>query len=288
MSNYIVRPLSAAELQNAVDWSGHEGWNPGHHDAQCFRSIDPEGYLGGFLNGDMISSVSAVNYDDTFSFLGLYFVRPEYRGSGHGLEIAQHALARCGRRNMGLDGIAELQDSYRKSGFTFAHNNFRFCAKVADILPKLGQVLGRGITAVNDAPDALIAYDRKLFPAPRDAFLQSWLSAPNHVSRVYTEAGQIKGYATLRPCQSGFKVGPLFADDSAIALALLASLLTTLPLDKGQHEVFIDMPQPNEAAFSAAALLGLEKVFETARMYSDHEPDIDMNRIFGITTFELG
>jgi len=288
MSNYFIRPLTADELQHAVDWAGREGWNPGVHDAECFHATDPDGYMGGFLNDKMIASVAAVNYDDAFSLLGFYIVRPEFRGSGHGWEIAKQAYARCEGRNMGLDGVVEQQDNYRKSGFTFAYNNYRFGATVGEILPKLGQVMGTGLIPLDEASDALKLYDRKLFPAPRDAFLQSWLSAPRHISRVYKEDGQIKGYATLRPCRSGYKVGPLFADDAAISQALLASLLAEVPSHHHSHQVFIDIPQPNAAALAMAAQLGLEKVFETARMYSDHEPDIDLNRIFGVTTFELG
>ncbi|WP_377190021.1 GNAT family N-acetyltransferase [Ruegeria meonggei] len=288
MSDYTIRPLTADELQHAVDWAGREGWNPGKHDAECFRTTDPDGYLGGFLDGEMIASVSAVNYDDAFSFLGFYIVRPEFRGSGHGLEIAQHALAHCKGRNMGLDGVVEQQDNYRKSGFSFAYNNYRVGAKIGEVLPKLGQVLGNGVTPVDNVSDALKAYDRRLFPARRDAFLRGWLSAPSHISRKYTEDGRIKGYGTLRPCQAGYKVGPLFADDAGIAQTLLASLLAAVPVDHHGQEVFVDMPQPNREAFALAAQLGLEKVFETARMYSDHQPDIDLNRIFGVTTFELG
>ncbi|WP_170769193.1 GNAT family N-acetyltransferase [Ruegeria lacuscaerulensis] len=288
MSNYTIRPLTEAEVKQAVDWAGREGWNPGVHDAECFRPTDPDGFMGGFLDGEMVASVSAVNYDHAFSFLGFYIVRPEYRSHGHGLEIAGHALAHCEGRNMGLDGVVEQQDNYRKSGFTFAYNNYRFGARVRDVLPKLGQVLGNGVASLSTASDALKAYDRQLFPAARDSFLQSWLGATSHISRVYTESGQIRGYATLRPCKTGYKVGPLFADDAAIAQALLASLLAAIPVDHRDHDVFVDMPQPNAAAFAMAQQLGLDKVFETARMYSDHEPDIDLSRIFGVTTFELG
>ncbi|NVO54557.1 GNAT family N-acetyltransferase [Rhodobacteraceae bacterium B1Z28] len=288
MSDYIIRPLTPDELQNAVDWAGREGWNPGHHDATCFRTTDPDGFLGGFLDGEMIASVSAVNYDDVFSFLGFYIVRPEYRGSGHGLEIAQHALAHCTGRNMGLDGVVEQQDNYRKSGFTFAYNNYRFSGTVAGIQAKLGPAGNTDVAEITDASADLIAYDRHLFPAPRDAFLRSWLNAPSHTSRMYSGNGKIQGYATLRPCQTGYKIGPLFADDAGIAQALLASLMAAIPAGHSGSEVFIDMPQPNDAAFALAAQLGLDKVFETARMYSDHEPDIDLSRIYGVTTFELG
>lgn len=288
MSDYVIRPLTADEMQTAVDWAGQEGWNPGQHDAACFYGTDPNGFLGGFLDDEMIASVSVVDYDDAFSFLGFYIVRPEFRGSGYGLKIWQRALAQRTGRNIGLDGVVDQQHNYRKSGFTFAYNNYRFTGTVIGILDTLGQSDGASISPLSQPPPELFAYDRQLFPAQRDAFLTGWLSAPNHISRVCTVEGQIRGYATLRPCQTGYKVGPLFADDAGVARGLLASLLTAVSATASDQEVFIDMPQPNAAAFALADAMGLGKVFETARMYSGHEPDVDLDRIFGVTTFELG
>ncbi|MEW2917669.1 GNAT family N-acetyltransferase [Ruegeria sp. ANG10] len=286
MSDYVIRPLTADELQQAVDWAGREGWNPGHHDAVCFHGTDTDGFLGGFLDGEMIASISVVHYDDTFAFLGFYIVHPEHRGTGHGLKLWKRAMSNSTAHNIGLDGVVDQQHNYRKSGFAFAYNNYRFTGTVADIQQALASSAGTEIlTAVSNE---LKEYDRQLFPTPRDTFLQGWISAPTHVSRVYSEVGQIKGYATMRPCRTGYKVGPLFADRPDIAETLLASLLETLPEDQSAQDVFIDIPQPNRAAFDLAAKLGLEKVFETARMYSSHQPDIDLSRIFGVTTFELG
>ncbi len=37
-----------------------------------------------------------------------------------------------------------------------------------------------------------------------------------------------------------------------------------------------------------ALLLGLSPVFETARMYTGPAPAIALDRIFGVTSFELG
>lgn len=207
MSDYVIRPLTAAELQHAVDWAGREGWNPGQHDTACFRPTDPHGFLGGFLDGEMIASVSAVNYDDAFSFLGFYIVRPEFRGSGHGLEIAQHALAHCEGRNMGLDGVVEQQDNYRKSGFTFAYNNYRFTGTKTGILAALGSQATAHISVLTEISEDLLTYDRALFPAPRSVFLREWLRAPSHASRAFIENGMIKGYVTLRPARPDIRSG---------------------------------------------------------------------------------
>ncbi len=288
MPEYEIRSLTPEEVQTAVDWAGHEGWNPGLHDATCFHSSDPAGFKGGFLDGRMIASASAVNYDDAYSFLGFYIVRPEYRGLGYGLEVAEAVKAHCNDRNMGMDGVVEQQNNYRKFGFTLAHDNYRFSGTAREILNGLGRVDARNITRLSALTDGVRDYDRQLFPAPRDTFLHGWLDAPTHISRVFRENGRIRGYATLRRCLTGYKVGPLFADDADIAQALLASLLETLPADQMDSEVFIDMPNPNARAMTLARQLGLTKVFETGRMYSSHAPDIDLGRIYGITTFELG
>jgi GNAT acetyltransferase-like protein len=52
--------------------------------------------------------------------------------------------------------------------------------------------------------------------------------------------------------------------------------------------IFLDVPEPNRAAVHLAEHYHLAPVFETARMYTGPAPAIDLARIYGITTFELG
>ena len=52
--------------------------------------------------------------------------------------------------------------------------------------------------------------------------------------------------------------------------------------------VFLDVPEPNVAACRLAETYGLAAVFETARMYRGSAPELPLDRIFGITSFELG
>jgi hypothetical protein len=55
-----------------------------------------------------------------------------------------------------------------------------------------------------------------------------------------------------------------------------------------QETIFLDVPEINRDAVDLAERFGMEKVFETVRMYSQVEPDILLGRVFGVTTFELG
>jgi hypothetical protein len=76
----------------------------------------------------------------------------------------------------------------------------------------------------------------------------------------------------------------LFADDGRAAEALygrLAAFALGGPL-------FLDAPENNPAAMKLVARHQMEEVFGTARMYLGPPPSLAHERIFGVTTFELG
>ena len=75
--DFIVRPMTIADLKLAINWAGDEGWNPGIDDANNFYVADPQGFLIGELNGEPISCISVVRYSQNFSFIGIYIVKSE-------------------------------------------------------------------------------------------------------------------------------------------------------------------------------------------------------------------
>jgi GNAT superfamily N-acetyltransferase len=105
------------EIALAADWAAAEGWNPGLADTACFATVDPAGFLIGELDGAPPATISCVNYDARFAFLGFYIVRPDLRGRGYGLRMWSAAIAHAGTRVVGLDGVVAQQQNYRKSGF---------------------------------------------------------------------------------------------------------------------------------------------------------------------------
>ena len=291
-----IRELNRDEVQTAINWAATEGWNPGHNDRDAFLSIDAGGFLGIFLRGEMIGCISAINYDETFSFLGFYIVKKEHQGKGYGLAVWKTAMAHTSvggsARIIGLDGVVEQQPQYKKSGFQFVYKNIRFGGKpnIAAVAESEGGTSNIEIVHVQDFAlqglEAVIEYDRIYFPVERRPFLEKWLTEEGHTAKVAINSkGTVCGYAVLRPCQIGYKIGPLFADSANIAKQILHRLLVPL---KGQEQLFIDVPEPNREGIEIAALLGLTKVFETARMYRGVPPAIDLDGVFGVTTFEVG
>jgi GNAT superfamily N-acetyltransferase len=272
------------EISIAVDWAAAEGWNPGLADDACFATVDPQGFLVGEIDGETAATVSCVNYSASFAFLGFYIVRADLRGRGYGLRIWNAAIAHAGPRVIGLDGVAAQQQNYRKSGFELAYANIRYGGTVAAPEAPRAQVNAQ-VIALSEIPLADVeAYDATLFPAPRPAFLRAWIGAPGHVGRAVMRDGRLAGWGVIRPSRKGRKIGPLVADDRAAAEVVLSALLA----GAGSGEIFLDVPGINHDAVALAQDLGLAPVFETARMYTGAIPPLRLERIFGVTSFELG
>ena len=262
----------------AVDWAAAEGWNPGLADAGCFAGADAGGFLIGEHQGKPAATLSVVNHDPQFAFLGFYIVRPELRGRGFGLSTWQAGIARAGKRCIGLDGVVAQQDNYRKSGFDFAYNNVRYGGVPAGLRG------GETTVPLRDVPfDWIAQSDAAVFPADRPAFLRGWIEATGHEGRALVRGGRLIAWGVIRPCRRGRKVGPLVADDRAAAHAVLAALVGAQ-----NSEIFLDVPQPNGDAVGLARSLALTPVFETARMYRGPVRPVALGQVFGVTTFELG
>lgn len=279
-TSYHIRNLRSDEIDIPIEWARQEGWNPGIHDGEMHYPVDPEGWFCAEENGEIIGVAAGINYDESFSFGGFYIIRPDHRDHGVGWSLCQKLFAHVGDRNFGIDGVYAMQDKYAtKAGMIFAYRNIRW------------QGVARGtqrpaLVPASEVPfDDLLAFDTAHFPAERRRFLERWLSQPDGNALVHLDAqGQIAGYGVIRRCYEGHKIGPLFANTPAVADEILNGLLAPIP----DETFFIDTPEPNSEAVRMARDRGMTEVFGTARMYSKRIPDLPIQEIFGVTTFELG
>ncbi len=280
-NNYLIRNMSSEEANIAVKWASKEGWNPGIYDLNAFYKTDNTGWWIGLLNDKPIAVITAIKYKNEFSFVGFYIVKSEYRGKGYGIKLWNRALESLNGILCGLDGVVDQQENYKKSGFIYAHRNVRY--KTTGLI---NVNLNPNITDINDIPfNNLLIYDSECFPASRPQFLSEWIKLPESFTLAFTENNTLKGYGTIRKCREGFKIGPLFADNETVAEELLISLLSKV---NETDNVYFDIPETNLEAVKIVNKYNMQYVFETARMYKNGTPKINMNKVFGITTFELG
>lgn len=277
--------MTRPELDWAIEMAASEGWNPGLHDADAFYAADPDGFIIACDNGEPVGCVSAVDYAGEFGFIGFYIVREELRGRRIGVELGNAAMDRLDGMAVGVDGVFNKQQSYANiGGFEYAWSNIRY-----EFENSFSGV--PAASSVRNAADVsflqLEQYDRKHFPAPRPDFLKQWIEMPESDALVIMDPNDenIIGFGVIRRCRSGYKIGPLFADAQIVAEMLMLALCS---FAEPGAPVYLDVPDANPLAVDLAESLNMKKVFGTARMYLGEPPDIAVQNIYGITSFELG
>jgi GNAT superfamily N-acetyltransferase len=271
------------EADVLAGWAATEGWNPGNADIGIAWDTDPDAFIALRQGTELVGGGTIIRYGNCYGFMGLFILRPEVRGKGLGGELWRYRLKRLQdrlepRACIGMDGVFAMVPFYQRGGFVLAHNDFRY------------QGIAHGSPdpkAVRLEPAAfgiVEEFDRAHVPAERASFLRRWLFQPGGHAVGLFEGERLTGYAVARPARNGFKLGPVFANDAGIAERLISTLMASV---EGQ-QVQLDVPEPNGAGTRLAERFGLRQVFGCARMYRGAAPNLPLDRIFGVTSFEFG
>jgi GNAT superfamily N-acetyltransferase len=271
-------------LKTLVQWASEEGWNPGAEDAAVFWATDPEGYYGYFMDGNLIAGGSIVAYDKAFGFMGFFIVKKEYRSQGIGRKLWHQRRDQLLSRltpgaPIGMDGVVAMQPFYQKGGFEIAFRDERH--------EKTGMAcrVNQAISAIDERDiDSILAYDKQCFGFSRPRFLLPWLNMSGIKTFKFVDNGVLKGFTIIRKAGTGYKICPLFADNAMVAEELYKACLNAVP----GEPLYIDIPVVNAAAVELVKKYNTNYVFECARMYYGKPQDMAIEKVFGITTFELG
>lgn len=275
-------------------WAAAEGWNPGLNDLSLAWSVEPQAFIALRHKNKLVAGGTVMAYDSGQSgFMGLFIVRKDYRARGLGGLLWQHRLKLLRQRLLpnapiGMDGVLDMLPFYQRGGFVFSHFDCRY-----EGLAKSGISAGAGagagfqsqLQALDQVPFAdLLDFDTHHAAGPRETFLRAWVNQPGCIGLADYSDQQLKGYAVLRACRHGYKIGPLFAQSPETAEKLLFALMATIP---GQP-LALDVPECNQAALALAELAGLRKTFACAKMYHGAMPELLQQQVFGVTSFEFG
>ena len=276
--------LNLEGVKTLVKWAEEEGWNPGPHDADVYYSTDPEGYYGFYIDDTLIAGGAIVSYNNEFGFMGLFIVKPEFRGQEIGRKLwyqrRDTLLSRLKEgASIGMDGVVAMQPFYEKGGFKIAFRDERY--------EKIGteSSVHENIFPLNNEDfAAILKYDKQCFGFSRPQFLKPWLRLPGNITFKYVEDNKLKGFAIVRKAIKGYKVCPLFADNEVIAEELYKACLNSVT----GEPLYLDIPVTNSKAVELIKKYNAVYVFECARMYYGKPPVVELNKVFGLTTFEIG
>lgn len=277
----VVTQATLDDWKVVGGWAADEGWNPGLSDRASFFAQDPEGFFIGRIGGEPVSAISVVNYGADYAFLGFYLVRPDLRGRGYGITTWKTALAHAAW------AAPSASTGWSRSRTTTASrvSNSPIARSVSAEWPRWGR---RRRESGPPRRRTSRRSRRTTVPAAQRTgrmFVESWLTGPEHRTFVrLADDGQLTGYGVIRPARDSLRIGPLFADTADDARALLSALAA----DAAGSAVAIDVPETNTAGIALVEELGLAPSFETARMYTGPVRPFAQERVYGVTTLELG
>lgn len=278
-----INNMTISNIRMALSWAEKEKWNPGKHEAQALYSADPKGYFILKENNNPVATLAAVRYNQNYGFLGLYMVKKEYRGRGYGIQLWNSAFEHIKDCScIGLNAVLNQVNNYQKFGFNTYAINTRWAG-----IPNSKQIDFSVSTTLNSliSAEEICNYDQSILPINRKSFLKKWLIMPNASVLAAVVDGNIQGYGVISKCFEGYKVAPLYANNFAVAKEVFAGLSKLV--GKGKS-IQLDTIDSNPHATELAKNFGLFKTSTTVQMYRGETPQIDNEKIYGLTSLEIG
>ena len=281
--NFEIRNLSYEDIEEVTDWSQVEGWNPGVYDAEIYSEFAPGDFYGGFLNDQLVCSLSAVNYQSKICHIGFRLVRPEFKDKGYDTILWEKVIQGINAEHFSTDSVAVKEEEYKKLGFTSTFKHTRYMAKGLNLFKKPPKVRKYRYEDLEE----LINYDKQFFPADRSNLLELWVQTED-LMQTYIRRntdGFINGVATVRQSEEGYRIGPLYADNFQAAEELF---LTCANYAGNQETVFLDAPSNNNSAIRLAGKYRMKQTMELTRHFSKAIPELPYEHIYSVTSIEIG
>jgi GNAT superfamily N-acetyltransferase len=227
----IEARLTAAELPDAEALVREAGWNQVAADWEIFRALGT--VHAARVEGRVVATAATLPYGE-FAWISMVLVAGAQRRRGLGTRLLKRCIAALNESGHipVLDATPEGRVLYRALGFEDAWGYHRLIRR--DVQPKAMNVLlpdGAFVRPIADADwPALCAYDAAAFGADRGALLRRLRGRLPAAELVAQRDGRIAGFLLGRDGRTAAQVGPLVAEDDAIAHALLARAIPTIEL----------------------------------------------------------
>ncbi len=230
-----LRPVDAGDLDACLALSAEAGWN---QNAADWGMIVERGHVVGLRAGEgqLLATAAVIPYEP-FAWICMVLVAANERRRGHATHLMQHCIEWISERGLiaGLDATPAGREVYRTLGFKDVYGLTRMQSSkisVRRLVPA-----GADIAALTAADLAAVAgYDAQIFGADRAPLLAALCHRVPQAAFVARRAGRICGFALGRDGRLATQLGPVVAEDEAVARALMSRAFENM-----QGAVFVDI-----------------------------------------------
>jgi GNAT superfamily N-acetyltransferase len=280
-------PLTAAELDDAAALVAEAGWNQVAADWRIFLDLGMV-YAVRSSAGRVIATAATLSYGGQFAWISMVLVAGAYRRQG----LARRLMDRC-IKDLTAAGVVPVLDAtpagravYLALGFQDAWGYHRLAGGGTGRIANLPPVpAGVHIQPIDEATyEDLCRYDAAVFGADRSGVLARLRGRVPAVDLVALRDGRVCGLLLGRDGRTSRQLGPLVADDDAIALALLARGLAAI-----DGPVYIDLADAKAPVRAWLTGLGFAAQRPLTRMLLRRATGFDdPARTFAVAGPELG
>ena len=173
-----------------------------------------------------------------------------YQGRGYGLLTYKAAIASIDESyNTAGDAAEEKIPVYLRLGAKPKWHDQRFDFVASEAAIVLSGIQTPSLVMIQPASEVdfhdLLEYDTHVHVFPRQSFLEKWITAPNCHASVAISDGRVVGYTVVRTTLKsgdGWRIGPLFADNSQIARNLYREACSNVAAEDPRGIIAVDVP----------------------------------------------
>jgi len=287
-AEYTIAPAKPEEFSMTETIQYNLGWDPFKNSYLVIKELSPGGVFFGKIAGKIISSIIAMKYTEKFGFIGVYWVKKEYRGKGRGYQIFVRAMEYLsGCEILALDAVDDQVKNYEKWGFQVTCNSIKRSVRLPAAVDnyRTTTVLSGGTVPL----ERVIAFQEKVLPALGSRHLKSSFSIGLPFVSIEKITGEVSGYCIVTKCHNGFAIAPLIALSDDVAKDLIKEVFSHF-LRNGKKDLSLTVFSQDE--FFKVKTFMTEwfpvTVYTCRRMYfrtANFREDFDRSCIYGCSGY---
>ena len=282
MSGAEDRLLTLADVTGGLRLSVEAGWNQTAADWEFI--ISRGAARGAFVADRLVATAAAIPHGPGHGWVAMVLVTKDERGKGHAGRLVRWAIDRlaAGGRVPGLDATPEGEPIYASMGFTATGGLVRHFAQSPSPMAPHPSPEVRPAGEADLA--AMLAYDAAAFGTDRAPILRHLRARAPGCAHVAIHGGVITGAVFARDGVNAAHIGPIIADDTATASALLDRALAAAP----PGPAIVDAPADQPAFVDGLAARGFVPRRPFQRMFLGPPRAEAAARIYAIIGPEFG
>jgi predicted N-acetyltransferase YhbS len=281
-----IRRLTDQDVPFAMRMVEIAGWNQIPPDWSRLMRVSPDGCFLAEWEGRPAGTATAVRYGTDCAWIGMVLVDPDLRRQGIGRGLIAHCLAHLnalGVRTIKLDATDQGRPVYLKQGFVDEYGALRY---TGELRPTGAPDAACSIEPLSKPQwQSVAALDRRAFGVDRSGLLTVLAEQQPDLALVALQDAKVVGYGLARPGRLYGYIGPVVAERTDVAQALVAELGRRL----GQRTVLVDTTAMNESWGRWLEASGLAVQRRLTRMYlGTNETPGDPRLVHTLSAFETG